>query len=418
MTLKTSQLNRSALMLALLAVLSSSCTPDKVGLTDAPWRAVIELPGGELPVNVNFGRDPNGRLTATLANGDERVRVGDVRYTSEKLVLAFPAFNNTITLRPQEEGWSGELELIKEGGEMEHMPVSLQPNQTHRFYASEQDVNADFGGIWSVQFVEDDGVQINAVGEFVQQNGRVTGTFLTPTGDYRFLEGQVSDRTLRLSTFDGGHAFLFVAEQAENGEVSGDFWSGTDWHESFSARRDASAALPDASRMSRLRDDVERVSFRFPNTRGVDVSLCDQRFKDKVVVIALAGSWCPNCHDEAAFLAPYYRAQRERGLEVVGLMFEHLPEFADAAQQVDQFAAKFDIQYPLLVAGYSDKDEATKTLGLLDEVIAYPTMIVLDRRGDLRWVHTGFNGPGTGVHYEKFLAEFGVLIDQLLEEDV
>ncbi|MFK8015785.1 MAG: peroxiredoxin family protein [Gammaproteobacteria bacterium] len=404
--------------LAATLLVAVGCAPKNVALTDAPWRAVIELPGGELPFTVTFGRDANGVLQATLANGDERVPVSGVTNSPEELLLSFPAFNNTITLRPQGARWRGELALIKRGGVTQRMPVTLSPGKSHRFYAEEQDVNADFAGTWAVEFVDDEGIKVDAVGEFQQQNGRVTGTFRTPTGDYRYLEGQVSDRELRLSTFDGAHAFLFVAQQAENGEVRGDFWSGTKWHETFTARRDANARLPDASNMSQMRDDVERVAFTFPDTRGQSVSLTDERFQDKVVVVALAGSWCPNCHDEAAFLAPYYQANRQRGLEVVGLMFEHLPEFAEAAVQVGAFRRKFDIQYPLLVAGYSDKKEATQTLGLLDEVIAYPTMIVLDRSGAVRWVHTGFNGPGTGVHYDEFRAEFAALMDQLLEEDV
>ena len=163
---------------------------------------------------------------------------------------------------------------------------------------------------------------------------------------------------------------------------------------------------------------MERVDFRFPDTAGQSVSLDDERFAGKVVVLALAGSWCPNCHDEAAVLAPFYREHRARGLEIVGLMFEHLDDFDQAATQVNAFREKFGIEYELLVAGFSDKTQATETLGLLDKVIAYPTMIVLDRTHTVRNVHTGFNGPGTGVHYEEFQASFSALINELLNEEL
>ncbi|MEO1574129.1 MAG: TlpA disulfide reductase family protein, partial [Pseudomonadota bacterium] len=353
------------------AVLLSGCAPEPVALTDVAWRGVLELPGGELPFTVRFSESGDG-LKAVVENGEERVDVPVVRLDGDTLALEFPAFNNRIALVRDGTAWRGDLTLIKRGGKTQVMPLTLSANQTHRFFAGEQDVNADFGGRWSVEFVEDDGSRTQAVGDFVQQNGQVTGTFRTPTGDYRFLAGAVRDRTLYLSTFDGAHAFLFTATQAENGGVSGDFWSGTEWHESFTARRDANAALPDANAMSRIRDDVERVSFRFPDTAGQPVSLNDERFAGKVVVLALAGSWCPNCHDEAAFLAPFYREHRERGLEIVGLMFEHLDDFDQAATQVKAFREKFGIEYELLVAGFSDKTQATETLGLLDEVIAYP----------------------------------------------
>ena len=406
-----------ATCVALLAsALVGGCAEPPVALTEVPWRAVLELPGGELPFAVTFAAGPDG-LSATVRNGTERVAVPVVRRDERELILEFPAFNNRIVLARDGRVWRGDLTLIKRGGKQQVMPLTLYPDQTHRFFATEQDVNADFGGRWSVEFVDDDGEVTQAVGDFVQQNGAVTGTFRTPTGDYRYLAGAVSDRTLYLSTFDGAHAFLFTATQAANGSVEGDFWSGTQWHESFTARRNANAALPDAESLSRIRDDVKTVNFRFPDTRGNEVTLDDARFEGKVVVLALAGSWCPNCHDEAAFLAPFYREHRERGLEIVGLMFEHLDDFDAAAKQVDAFRTKFDIQYELLVAGFSDKTRATETLGLLDRVVAYPTMIVLDRKGEVRQVHTGFNGPGTGVHYDEFRASFRALINELLEED-
>jgi len=400
------------------AVTLLGCAPEPVALTDAPWRAEVELPGGTLPFVLRFERDATAGLTATIENGAERLRVGRVEATADALTLSFPAFNSRMALQRDGRNYVGALTLTKEFGEEEVMPMTLTPNQSHRFFASEQDVNADYGGRWATTFTEDDGTVVEAVGEFTQRNGRVTGTFRTPTGDYRFLAGGVRDRTLYLSTFDGGHAFLFVATQEPNGRVVGDFWSGTQWHESFVAVRNANAALPDADAVSRIRDDVETLSFRFPDTRGNIVSLGDARFQGKVVVIALAGSWCPNCHDEAAFLAPYYESMRGRGLEVVGLMFEHLDDFDAAARQVDLFREKFGIEYPLLVAGISDKTVATDTLGLLDKVVAYPTLIVLDRTASVRRVHTGFNGPGTGVHYDDFRASFDALITELLEEDV
>jgi peroxiredoxin len=402
---------------ALAVMLCGACAQEPVALTDGPWRAVVELPGGELPFGVSFVRDRNGALQAAIANGAERVVVPNVSETVDGLTLEFPAFNNRISLTRDGQYWRGQLTLIKAHGVEQSMPMTLHSGQSHRFFAGEQDVNADFAGTWAVTFVDDDGNSTPAVGEFTQRNGRVSGTFRTATGDYRYLAGDVRDRTLHLSTFDGAHAFLFVAQQADNGEIHGDFWSGTRWHETFTARRDANASLPDASALSKLRDGVQKVAFTFPNTAGTPVSFSDSRFAGKVVIVALAGTWCPNCHDEAAFLAPFYRTHRERGLEIVGLMFEHLEDFAVAATQVDRFREKFGIEYELLVAGFSDKGDATRRLGLLDKVIAYPTMIVVDRNGDVREIHTGFNGPGTGVHYDEFRARFGALIDQLLEED-
>lgn len=402
---------------ALACTLLAACAEPDYPLTRDGWRAVITLPGGELPVGIAFDRHGDGTLRAVFRNGEERLEVEEVIEDGANLTLAFPAFNNRIDLVREGNRLSGTLTLVKRGGVRQTMPVRVMPDQPFRFFPGEQDVNADFGGKWAITFTDDEGDDNRAVGEFRQVNGIVTGTIRTPTGDYRYLEGQVRDRTLYLSTFDGAHAFLFHLRQDAQGLVSGDFWSGTAWHESLVARRDADAALPDATAMSRVNRPDEEIDFTFPDTDGEPVSFRDPRFEDKVVIVALAGTWCPNCHDEAAFLAPFYAARADRGLAVIGLMFEHVEDFDVAAEQVRRFRDKFDIGYELLVAGYSDKTSATATLGWLDRVIAFPTMVVFDRTGKVRLVHTGFNGPGTGVHYDEFRASFTALIDELLLED-
>ena len=240
--------------------------------------------------------------------------------------------------------------------------------------------------------------------------------FLTPTGDHRYLAGQVRDRTLHLSTFDGAHAFLSRADLGGDDTLAGDYWSGTAWHEAWTAKRDAAAELPDLEKLTHLKDGYDRFTFAFPDLDGKVVSLDDERFRGKVVMVVLAGSWCPNCHDEAAYLAPLYRAQAGRGLEVVELMYEHFGDFATAARQTQRMRDKFGIEYTTLIAGISDKDEAAKTLPMLNAVIAFPTTILIDRHGRVRLIHTGFAGPGTGEHYEALKRDFEAMLDTLLKE--
>jgi thiol-disulfide isomerase/thioredoxin len=136
------------------------------------------------------------------------------------------------------------------------------------------------------------------------------------------------------------------------------------------------------------------------------VSLSDPRFQGKVVIVTLAGSWCPNCHDEAAFLAQLYREHREKGLEVVSLMFEHFGDFAQAADATRRFRKSTGIDYVTLIAGTSDKDEAAKALPQLTGVFAFPTTIWVDRAGVVRRIHAGFSGPATGAHYTDLTSEF------------
>jgi hypothetical protein len=69
-----------------------------------------------------------------------------------------------------------------------------------------------------------------------------------------------------------------------------------------------------------------------------------------------------------------------------------------------------------LIAGISDKDEAAKKLPMLERVYAFPTTIFIDRRGQVRKIHSGFSGPATGEHYAQLVDEFKRTLDQLLAE--
>ena len=75
------------------------------------------------------------------------------------------------------------------------------------------------------------------------------------------------------------------------------------------------------------------------------------------------------------------------------------------------------IEYPLLIAGLSDKKAATRSLPILDRVRAFPTTIFLHRSGRIRAIHTGFTGPATGGAYRKLQHEFESIIEELLEEE-
>lgn len=115
-------------------------------------------------------------------------------------------------------------------------------------------------------------------------------------------------------------------------------------------------------------------------------------------------------------MAPLYKRLRDRGLEVVALMYEHLEDFDAAAAQVEKFRQKFGIEYTTLIAGISDKTEAAKTLPSLNHVLAFPTTIFIGRGGRVRQIHTGFQGPGTGEHYEQLTREMTTFIEDLLAE--
>ncbi len=401
------------------AILLTACSQEApVELTGNPapvtdWRVSISLGDIDLPVTLHLAPDGS---EAWFVNGAEKVRVPEISRDGSSWILRFPTFNNTLVLSESGPGLGGSLTLVKRGYE-QVMDLEAEPDRGFRFRQN-PNPDIDVTGRWEVLFTDGDGSESKGMGEFDQQGGLLTGTFLTPLGDYRYLAGEVDGNVMRLSTFDGAHAFVFTAMLQEDGMLEGDFWSGTKWHESWVAKRNFEARLPDAYELTFLKKGYDRLEFSFPNLDGIPVSLGDEKFRDKVVLVNLSGTWCPNCADEMEFLSAVYKLKREKGLEIVTLLYEHFEDFETASIQGKALVKKHDIDFNVLVAGSSEKGAAAETLPMLNHVLAYPTLIFIDRSGIVRRIHTGFSGPGTGQHYEDFKSAFNENLESLLNEDV
>jgi thiol-disulfide isomerase/thioredoxin len=256
-----------------------------------------------------------------------------------------------------------------------------------------------------------------SVGVFkTQTDGSVTGTFMTTTGDYGFLAGVFDGKELQLSNFDGAHAFLMKAKVQTDGTLAGDFWSRDAFHDTWTAKKDPNAQLPDAFEMTKGVDNADLAKVAFPGLDGKLRSLADPAFGGKARIVEVFGSWCPNCHDASNYLAGLYRRMHGHGLSVVGLAFELTGDLKRDTEQVRTFAALHKVEYPLLIAGVSDREKASAALPMLDKLRAYPTLIVLDRDGKVRAVYTGFSGPATGDAFKAFQTKFESLIEELLAQ--
>ena len=310
----------------------TNSAPDTGPVSD--WRLIIQLPEVDLPVQLHLAADGS---EAWISNGAEKAMVSEVSKNGDSYKLHFPAFNSSLLLYKDGSKLKGSLTLVKRGYE-QVMQVTGEPDPGYRFRQNPQS-SAEFTGRWEVTFVDGNGKESSAIGEFDQKGSTVSGTFLTPVGDYRYLAGDVDGNMLHLSTFDGAHAFVFHAEMQADGSLEGDFWSGTRWHESWTARRNFEANLPDAYAMTYLKDGYDRLEFSFPDLDGNPVALSDQQYKDKVVLVTLSGTWCPNCADEIEFLSGYYRDNQERGLEVITLLYEHFEAFEETISALHQAGA-------------------------------------------------------------------------------
>ena len=165
-----------------------------------------------------------------------------------------------------------------------------------------------------------------------------------------------------------------------------------------------------------MKKGFDRLDFTFPDIEGNKVSLSDPKFKDKVVIVSILGSWCPNCLDEMEYLSPWYKENKDRGVEIIGLSFERKDDPEYVKTVLSRLVKRYDTTYDILFAGKLGDDATAKALPQVSKIMGYPTTIFIDKKGKVRKIHTGFNGPATGLFYEEFKQDFNKVIDELLAE--
>jgi len=353
-----------------------------------------------------------------IRNAAERLLVDDIKYMGDSVVIRLPFFESQLRAAITGDGNLRGVWLKRGADSYQVLPFEAYYNNAQRF-ASGQGGTKSVAGRWRAVFRGrgDDDSSVR-VGEFVQLGHRVTGTFLDPTGDFRYLEGVMDGDSLRLSTFDGGHAFYFTARLEGDGRLSGgQYFSGAMGYETWTAVKDEAAALPDEFALTKWNKDAGPMAFTFKDIEGRSVSLSDKRFKGKVVMIQIMGSWCPNCMDETRFLSTFYNEYRSKGVEIIGLAYERTTDFARSQTSLRSFQQRFQVKYPMLITGVAvgDPDRAQKTLPQLEKIVGFPTTIFLDKTGKIYRIHTGFSGPGTGAHYEDQKKEIYQTVDELLK---
>ncbi len=409
--------NGYALIFALSCVISGllSCS-NPSSLDNGVWRATLKTASGpEIPFNFEVA-DSAGAKFLYVINAAERLRVDSVKVSRDSVFIRMPLFDSEIRAALNGKSMQGKWIKHRVTGDVA-MDFNAEAGQSKRFMMEEETKpSASVDGRWSATFVSGDGKDTTvAVAEFKQQGSRVSGSFLTTTGDFRFLDGVISNKKLFLSTFDGSHASLFTASVDGDNIRDGKFYAGFSSVDNWTARRDAKAMLPDAYSLTTLKPGYSTIDFSFPDLDGKKVSLSDARFKNKVVVLQFLGSWCPNCMDETAFMVPFYNKYHDKGFEVIGLAYERTEDPVRSAKSVSELRDRYKISYPLLLTGFTPKD-ALKSMPALNNYVAFPTSIIIDKQGKVRKIHTGFNGPGTGRHYDEFVSSFTATIDSLLGE--
>ncbi len=380
------------------------------------WSAQLHREDGN---NIAFTFDwktEKGKPIWYIKNALENIRVDNIGVAEDSFIVQMPVFESQFRFTLKENTINGFW--IKRGAlKTTVLPFSATKNNNR--FPSNGIAQTNISGRWTVQFEEKNSVELS-VGEFIQKGNLLTGTFLTATGDYRFLEGIVTKDSLLLSCFDGGHAYFFKALVKNKTTITnGVFYSGASGKQAWTAIKDNNAKVPSESVAMFLKPGEESLDFSFKDLEGKQVAINSDRFKNKVVVVQLMGSWCPNCMDETAFLSDYYNKNKQRGVEIIALAYEYSTDWERSVKSLKKFQQRFNVRYPILntEVTVTDSLRTQKTLPQVTEIKFFPSSIIIDKKGKVRKFDTGFNGPGTGSHYREYKKEFNAMIDTLLNEN-
>ncbi len=367
------------------------------------WRFELEYPSTKIPFVMELEPTRKG-WKATLINGRERLDLGLARVDKGVWYYQLQTYQNYLEFT-HISGKSIRGHFVKATtNPVEKVPFVAIHGPIHRFDRPQIKSNINLSGKWSMELTSGDGKKTPAIILFDQSGDTLNASILTPTGDYRYIDGHVTGNEFIAAAFDGVYHFTFQGK-LEGETLTGSLSGKSITH--FSAKKNPQAQLPDPYTQTQ----IEQVSFKFLDVFGKEFTLED--FKGKPVVLQIFGSWCPNCIDELDFLGPWYTRNKKRGVEIIALSFEYATTPEAARKHLKKVIEKRNIPYPVLLAGTSRADKPEDKLPTLKNFISFPTTIFLDRNHKVKKVHAGFNGPSTGLYYSEFKTMFEKSIDEI-----
>ena len=394
--------------------LITSCQPGAKTLKEGLWRGAFALPGNEIPFVFEVKGKSADSTSVFLINGIDRFELKNVTYNNDSVTIPIDLYSSVLKGKLTENTFEGVLVKVNTDKPVAGVPFKAEFGEIPRFPKSNEAPSVSLSGTWDINIISPKDTD-KTVGNFDQKESLVTGSILTTTGDFRFLEGVVQGKKIAISAFGGSSPYLLKGEFTNDSTFAGEFITPRSTSK-VEGKRNPKAALPDPYTASHLKEGFSTIEFSFPNLEGKKVSLTDSIYKGKVVIVTILGSWCPNCLDENAFLSEWYKSNNKRGVEIIGLGFERKDDFESAKKSLSNLKTRLGIPYEILFAGKSSTEAASKALPALNGISAFPTTIFIDKKGNVRKVHTGFNGPATGKFYEEFKTEFNGLIDSLVAE--
>jgi thiol-disulfide isomerase/thioredoxin len=371
------------------------------------WNAVLDLSGGQLPFVVTIGR-ASGRWRGELCNGTKCQPFSAVRIEGDSLLLEIADYDAIMKAALRADSLVGYYRNVGSNGP-----------RTIPFRAARGRPRATTGsrrllGRWDATYLQDQGISPR-VFEFRNGSSGYEGWIISSTADYGPFTGPVAGDSFAIGLFDGSFVYLLTG-RLQGDTLRGIFHAGLRTQTPWTAVRSTGGRHLKSPTEVTGADTTERFRFSFPDLEGHPVASDDARFRGKVVLLDIFGSWCPTCHEATPELLRLYRRYHARGLEIVGLAFEATGDTAIDARQIRRYRDKFGITFPLLLAGLNDTESLASALPQLRNLSAFPTTVFLGRDGRVRRVHAGFHGLATGSQPARSAREFEDEIERLLQE--
>ena len=391
-----------------IAALVAWAPAARAGSIAGLWNATVSVNGTEIPFKIEFSGDGAG-VKGWFFNGEAREISTSGSFENGTLVLRFDGYLSVLKATVTNGVLVGEYSP-RRGDALPIHAVRWVPQASSKVKAP------DISGLWYLEGVSSRKHGEKAFQFFVQQHGaEVTTAILRVDGDGGTLTGSYQDGKFVLSHFSGARPSLVVITPEADGTLSVDQKSqgGT----ILTAVRPEQARAKgldvpvDSDLHTAVKDPTKPLAFAFPDLDGKLVSNTDERFRGKVLLINITGSWCPNCHDEDEFLPQLYNKYRAQGLEIVALDFEEPEQLADPVR-LKALVKQNGTKYTVLLAG--ETGSAKEKLAQAEGWDAWPTTFFVGRDGLVKRVHAGFPSPGSGELFNQTKEEFIAEIERLL----
>jgi thiol-disulfide isomerase/thioredoxin len=384
-------------------------------LQEGTYRFALQIDSYELPFTAMIEYpDSHSNARLTIFNAEEKIEVQNVRITQDSLVAELPVFNSALLGRIESPELVTGSYINYNKKDRLVIPFAAEYGKDYRFTNTKS--STKLPERYKVSFHPGTDEEYPAVLLLQNKEGKLNATFLTETGDYRYLEGNIMNNSIYLSGFDGSHVFYFEARIDGQKLTDGVFYSGLSFSAPWQAFPDSTYELTHPEKLTYLLDANAQIELNFPNENGDTLGWNAMNLDNKVVILDIFGSWCPNCMDASIALHQISKAYDRNQVEIVPIAFEITEDFSVAKKRVFKMQTDLGLPQHFLFGGYASKKSASSAFPMLNHIMSFPTIVIIDKNRKVRSIYTGFYGPGTGAYYETFMNNTKALIDTLIQE--